>query len=337
LYEGERNVTKRALEIRRLALSEVLDEAFTLFRVGFVRFLLFQLILYVPSTIALALIFNAAGDMLIAMLRTGAIPTIEEIAWKASLAFGSFLLIQTAIASLSSVALSRGVADTYLGREWSVGSILKEAIRLTPRATATWVFIGLAVVVCLIVPIGALGGIGLVFGPKIYAAGGILVAAILGLLGAAIALMAAACAVYLILRYGLVPTVLAIEDTSIAASFRRGIQLMKGRYVPALGLLLVLTMLGALLGGVLSAFVPSPAFEGKDVDEIRRLLPQIIRSQILSAIFGQAMGVLTHTYSVICWTLFYFSTRCEKEGFDLAFLASRAAEDQVVPSPQTSV
>ena len=60
-------------------------------------------------------------------------------------------------------------------------------------------------------------------------------------------------------------------------------------------------------------------------DEIRRLLPQLIRAQILSAILGQAIGVLTHTYSLICWTLFYFSTRCEKEGFDLAYLASRVA------------
>jgi hypothetical protein len=326
LYEANEPVKTRTFEIRRLALSEILDEGFAIFRLGFARFILFQLILYVPSTGALAFIFNEGGNMLIEMLRTGVLPPIEALIAKATLAFAALFLIQTVVASISSVALTRGVADTYLSRPWTVASILKEAMRLTPRATVTGVLIGLLVVACFLLPLAGMAVIGVVAGARIYAALGLAVVILLGLVALAIAFLSLLAVTFVFLRYSLAPTALAIEDLSVGRAFERAVALMKGRYLSALGLLVVLTMLSALLGGVLSAFVPSPSFEGKDVDEIRRLLPQLIRAQILSAIFGQAIGVLTHTYSLICWTLFYFSTRCEKEGFDLVYLASRVAE-----------
>ena len=103
---------------------------------------------------------------------------------------------------------------------------------------------------------------------------------------------------------------------------------MAGRYWAALGLWVVVIVVGLLLGFVASAFVPSPSFEVLDPDRLRQILPELVRSQTVSTILGEATGMVTRTYGVVAWTLFYFSARCEREGFDLAHLAGQMTAEE---------
>src|SRR5262245_11189052 len=121
-------------EIRKLTLGENLDEAFKLFRHSFWRFLFFQLLIYGPSIAVFALAFRAGGDALLKMLETGELPTVGDFIAPILLLGGAMIFIYGLVAPISVVALTRGVADTYLGRVWTVGSILKDALKNSPRA-----------------------------------------------------------------------------------------------------------------------------------------------------------------------------------------------------------
>src|SRR5688572_17845783 len=120
-------------EIRRLNFGEILDEGFKLFRHGFRRFLFFQVLLYAPSIAIFAYALNAAGEGLLSSLEHGEMPPPGDlIAWAFSL-IGSLLLLHGVVWPISTVALTSGVADTYLGRRWTIGTILIRALRMALR------------------------------------------------------------------------------------------------------------------------------------------------------------------------------------------------------------
>jgi hypothetical protein len=315
-------MSDRSFEIRRLSMSEILDEGFRLFRHGFLRFLVFQLILYVPSLVLVALMLRSVGDLAMLALE-GKLPSVTEMIALGGAYVGAFAVLQTVIASISTIALTRGVSDTYLSRPWTVSSILRATVKLAPQGILAGLLLGLMIFGAAAIPM-------VVFGGGMFALVG--VSAFKGDLPSILALVTVggfggllglAAAGYIVVRYCVAYAALSIENLSATRAFGRSARLVSGRSWRALGLLVILVMLGAALGGVLSAFVPSPSFEGKDLDELRQLVPQLIRSQILSSILTQAVGVLTNTYALICWTLFYFTSRCESEGFDLTVLAER--------------
>jgi hypothetical protein len=315
-------------EIRKLTLGENLDEAFKLFRHGFWRFLFFQLLIYGPSIAVFAFAFLKGGDALLAMLESGEMPDLKDFVGPIFLLSGAMLFIYGIVAPISIVALTRGVADTYLSRRWTVGSILGDAVKAAPRA----IVVGL--VVTLVIVAGYFGPVVLLAGTVLATMRESILAANLG----AIALLIISAAIggmvsmvlgtYIVLRYSVALTAVAVEDASIDTALRRSATLVSGHYGTALGLFLIQIAFNMLAGFMLSALVPSPSFEGIDPEELKALVPQLVRSQILSSILGQVAGMLVGTYTVICWTLFYFTQRCEKEGFDLTYLADKVARGE---------
>lgn len=316
-------MSSHKFEIRKLTIGENLDEAFKLFRHGFWRFLFFQLLIYGPSIAVFSFAVHSGGTLVLEILETGELPNAGTLIVPLLLFFGAMLFIHGVVGPISTVALTRGVADTYLGRSFSVGSILKNAISLAPQAIA----VGLGVVTLIacaygLPPLFLGGGAFLAMQESVFVgdfgAIAVLVAAtsLGGLIGAGLGS-------WVLLRYSVALTTLAVEGADVGATLKRSAELARGHYGQALALFLIQVAFSTLGGLLLSAIVPSPAFEGIDPEELKALVPQLVRSQILSSILGQIAGMMVGTYTIICWTLFYFTLRCEKEGFDLVYLAER--------------
>ncbi len=310
--------------MRPLSIAEVLDEGFRLFRHGFARFLLFQLIVYVPTTGLLAYGILAAGDVLTRMVEESSMPDLERLGVQLGLFVVAVVALQIVAGAIVMVATSRAVADSYLSRPWTTGTILAEAFRLAAPAIGLGAVLTLVFLAAVGVPLSV--GVGVAVALAASTQGGILLIALGGLFGLALGVLALLATCFLILRYGLALVVLAVEHTGVRAALLRSVELMRGRYLRALALFLILIAVNLLITSVLTAFLPTPGFEGVDPDELRRLLPQFIRGQVLSTILSQVAGIFVQIYTSICWTLFYFTARCEAEAFDLSHLAERTAE-----------
>lgn len=311
-------MARPTFQVRSLTIAEILDEGFRLFRYGFGRLLLFQLIVYVPTTALLAYGIISAGDVLLSMVGTSSLPDLGPLMARLVLFGVALVTLQVVAGALVMVATSRAVADTYLGRAWTTGTILRTALERSPAAVAVGAFLTLIFALSITIPLGLGGVLALSVGSS---GGGVLLVVLAVVFGLALAGVSVLGALLLLLRYGLGLIAVAVEHTGFTAALSRSVELMRGRYARGLALFLILVAINLLLTSVLTAFLPMPSFEGVDPDELRRLLPQLIRGQVLSTILSQVAGLFVQIYTSICWTLFYFTARCEAEAFDLSHLA----------------
>lgn len=123
----------------------------------------------------------------------------------------------------------------------------------------------------------------------------------------AVTLLAAA--VHLIVKLTLASVVVAFEGTPIRVAFSRSAELVRGRYLDALALLLVLWAIAAIGTSVSAVFVTLPYFEELPPGELSAKLPAIVSSEIERFVIGQALALFTHTYVAIAWILFYRHAR----------------------------
>lgn len=312
-------------EIRALTLGEVLDDAFDLFRRSIVPLILFQLVAFVPTAIAEVVIIAAAGEAAGDLIRSGGDAALAGPAMVALLGGGAVLAIQVVIAPLIGVGLTSAVADTYLSKPWSVKQLFGVAYKYAARSIVLGGVLLVLIMLVVVLPIAVAGSAayamwsgGAVEGPTT-----ILLIVVASLVAGMPVLFGA---IYINIRYALAFVALVVEDAPVLASLKRSAALMKGRYWSGFGLWLVLFLVGLLLGFAASLFAPAPAFETLDPDQLRQLLPQIVRSYTLRTVLGEAMGMFTRTFAIIAWTLFYFSSRCQAEGFDLVLLAERFSD-----------
>ncbi len=301
--------------IRPLRLSEILDEGLELCKQTFFRVLPFQLIVYLPSTILFAYLFMLLGDGITEQIINEDSEAIVKLAIQAGGLLVVMTLVQILLGTIAAVTIIRGMERCYRGIATTVGELTTWAIKASPRALILGVLLSLLFFAAICLP--AL----ILIAPGAYlvvSSGGGTGSIVMAVLGGLLSISVIVClSVYLAVRYGLAGASLAVEDASATEAMRRSAVLVKGGYGRALGLLMVLFAIQFLIGGVLSAFVPTPSFTGVDPDEIRQLVPQFVRSQILGTIVGQVAGMFTGIYAAACWLLFYFTMRCEKEGFDL--------------------
>jgi hypothetical protein len=315
-------------EIRKLTIGEILDEAFKVYRHGFWRFLLFQLVIYGPSITVFALVINMGGNSLIDLLDTSELPALSSLLIPLSLAVAALLFIHGVVGPISSVALCSGVADTYLSKPWSIGSIARDALGKAARAISVGAVYFLIVIAGYTLPILFFaGGTFLLLGGNIAEIGvaGLAILVLATVVGGCLAIVVGT---YVNLRFSIALTAVALEDAEFSRAFSRSSELLKKGYGQGLGLFLILVAFNVLGGVMIGAFVPSPSFEGLDAEALKALIPPLIRSQIISSIGSQVIGMLVGTYAAIAWTLYYFSQRCEKEGFDLSYLADRLARGE---------
>lgn len=315
-------------EIRKLTIGEILDESFKIFRHGFWRFILFQLVIYVPSIAIFAAMIYGGGELLIKMIETSETPGLADIFAPLSLGLFALLFIHGVVSPISSVALTSGVADTYLSKEWTASTLARRALKKAGSAIAVGGAVILALVTAFLLPVVLLAGGAFVLLGADFASIGAGGAALMVAATFFGALIGVVLGTWVTLRYSMVLTLVAIEDVGFARAFARSKELMTGAYGQGLGLLGILIAFGLLGGVLMTAFVPSPSFEGLDPDAIKSMIPSLVRSQMLSSIGSQIAGLFIGTYTAIAWTLFYFSRRCVREGFDLSYLADRLARGE---------
>jgi hypothetical protein len=114
--------------------------------------------------------------------------------------------------------------------------------------------------------------------------------------------------VLLYIRYLLVPVVVVVEDVGGAAALKRSRELLKGNWGKVIVLGILLMIIGMVMTGV-SALIPQ---------------------KLLAATISAAVTVLYTTFAQIVIVVIYMHARCQKEAFDLEFLAKSLAESQPI-------
>jgi hypothetical protein len=119
--------------------------------------------------------------------------------------------------------------------------------------------------------------------------------------------------VWLFVAYSVAVPALLLERVGAATALRRSYRLVRGRWWPTFGTLLVGYLLIAVLGAIVTSvvmIVPSVLAEGNTL------------AGALGAIVGGTLGaVITTPYSAAVITLLYFDLRVRKEGLDLQLIA----------------
>jgi len=307
-------------EIRTLTLGETLDEAYLLFRGAIWRLVVFQLLVFVPTAFVEIVAIRTVGQQLIELLRTRDEALLSATLLMSLGGFGAVLFIQILVAPVIGVGLTRAVADTYLSRKWSVLGLFKVIASYAPRAMGLGLVLTLMLFAALAIPAGLATLAVWASWASLSHAEALLLITVAGLLAGAPAIAAS---IYLSLRFALAFAALVVEEVGVFESLKRSASLMAGRYWSGFGLWLVLFLVSLVIGFAATMLVPSPSWETDDIDRIRQVLPQLVESQMLLTLFSDAAGMFTRTYVIIAWTLFYFSERCRKEGFDLVVLAKR--------------
>jgi len=312
-----------ATELRPLALGELLDRTFRLYRN---HFWLFAGIMLVPSAVSIpfmVLIFSMQGSAV-----TGA-PPLPKVVLGMVLFGLAFLCFFCAVYAFAIGATTYAVSESYLGRKVTV----REAYGKVRGSF--WRIIGV-VTIALLRAYGMLivAGIGIAFVVGISA--GILAAIgrgqvppIVGIIIGLTMFLAylAGIALWLLwsLRYAVSIPALLLEKLGVLAALRRSVHLTRGRRWQMLVAIFLCTII---------AYVGVIVFQGP-----------FLMTMMLSARTGQfpewlayafAMsgavgGAITGPILLIALVLSYYDTRIRKEAFDLQFMMSSL--DQPAPAP----
>src|SRR5215213_1687322 len=153
--------------------------------------------------------------------------------------------------------------------------------------------------------------------------GGLLGVAILGGLLVALATIALVVpGIWLFVMYSVAVPALLLERIGAWSALRRSFRLVRGRWWPTAGALLV----GYLLIGIIGALVTG----------VIMVVPSLVAED--NTVVGGTVGsVLTTPYSAAVVTLLYFDLRVRKEGLDLQLIAEgadvRRDPDAPLPAP----
>jgi len=137
-------------------------------------------------------------------------------------------------------------------------------------------------------------------------------------------------AIWLYIAWSVAFPVLLLEGERGTAALRRSFRLVRHRWWPTLGALMVGFILAGIVGAVVSGIFTGLASLGAKSSPILVLG--------LSSLGGLISGVLSRPFQAAVITVLYFDLRVRKEGFDLQLLAERLGVTDVrgtSPAPPT--
>jgi hypothetical protein len=218
-------------------------------------------------------------------------------------AFLQFIFVQ----GIATGALTRAVADNYLGKTTSIMSAYRGIGKSWLPLLGALLFIGLLAIAILVwglVPcIGWLTGLGMLV---------ILLTAV----------------------SPMVAPVVVLEGQGVLNSIRRAWSLVRRRFWPVLGYVFVLYLFSMLIvsgPSTLINVVLAGAFEAFEDPTSGLLVRTIVQSLV------QLIAILIYyPLQMAAFTLIYFDLRVRTEGFDLALLTAsdQAGVDQAMTAPQ---
>lgn len=311
--------------LRPLRLGELLDQAIRLYRRNFVTFIGIIALVYVPlmvlQTAATTLLSSSLGS--IANSRSPEAIFSNYAYWGGILStfvigFLRFVFVQ----GIATGALTRAVADNYLGRTTSIMDAYRSIGKSWPSLIGALLLVGLLGFVILIwtlIPcVGWFTGLGM-----------------LAFLAAAVSPMVAPVVVLessgpwssptdnLIVRFWeqILLSLLAI---------RRAWSLVRRRFWPVLGYIIVLYLFNLLIVAGPSAI--ANAVLTAVFHSLGDATTQLVLVSIIQALVSLVFILIYYPLQMTAFTLIYFDLRVRTEGFDLALLTTSDA-DQALTAP----
>lgn len=278
--------------LRPLRLGELLDRAIRLYRGNFLSFIGIIAVVYVPL-----MVLQTAANALMSSSLTGSVAVSESpfsnSTYQASvflsliLALVQFVLVQ----GIATGALTRAVADNYLGKKTGILDAYREIGSSWLTLVGALILVGLLLIVLLIwsiVPcIGWFTGLGMV----------VFLAAVVN---------------------AFIPAAVVLEKQGAVDSIRRAWSLARRRFWPVLGYIFVLYLFSLIVvnGPVAIANVLlAQAFGSVDDPTMQLVLISVIQG-LVTLVFI----LLYLPLQLTAYTLIYFDLRVRTEGFDLAIL-----------------
>jgi hypothetical protein len=310
-------------QLRPSNLGEILDRTLQMYRA---RFLVFFGIASIPAGVVLVC---AAGVFLFfAWLGSAGLDkTVENMVGGVFLLASALVLMPVCVAAtgLGSGALTQAAATIYLGGATTIRDAWRSAWK------RGWRYLWLFVLEALLLAVAPFIAWMIVFvALAVFAAamkqfgGSTDMNTVLGLLVLLLLAIVAAYAVWMLLRICLSFPACVVEDMSAWASVKRAGSLSKGTR----GRLLVLYLLGAILGWVLSMLLTLP------VIIVASLIPAANTPQhsdamgrvFLFTLYGAyfAVQALTKPLYGIALVVFYYDQRIRNEAFDIEWMMEQA-------------
>jgi hypothetical protein len=283
--------------LRPLRMGELLDQAVRLYRKNFFTFVGIISLVFVPVSLL---------PMLSALLMYSATTTFDDpnslglgAAYWAGLSLTGFSIVLqiVLIQGLGTTALTRAIADNYLGQQTGV-------LRAYSRVGRSWLRVLLALVLVVMISIA------------------VMIWAMVPCVG-----WASGFGLYVFLVGMVLPLVapaIVIERADAITGLRRAWDLARRRFWWLLGYVLLLGLFSLLVvtGPSYVASFLVALLGGDALDFIGTAQMQTIAQTLVSIL----TGVVFFPLQMTAITLAYFDLRVRTEGFDLALLAAEASD-----------
>ena len=272
------STTQYAPQLRPLSVGEVLDASFKVVRQSFGTLAMCVLVVALPLNIINTLITASTSDN---AFNLDSATTTGDVSTGTALA-GSLLttVLSLVLTTLAAAACFRAVSSVYLGEQPTVGgSISFAASKLGPL-----------IVLSILFTIGLIPAFILLILPGIWLA----VAWSVGF-----------------------PAMLS-EGLGPAAALGRSFRLVKGRWWPTFGAVLVMYLIVIVISGILGVLFGATLVASTDNE---------LLAAVLFTIVNTLSSLITLPLFAAVLTIIYFDLRVRKEGFDLQLLARGVGSD----------
>lgn len=281
------------VRLRAMPVTDIVDATFSLYRRNFVLFAGVVAVLALPETAINVLVraltpqpaargtFTNFTDAVNAF---GPVAAGSGVSSVLSFLFGTFI----------TAALAKAISQRILGRQIGIVEAYTSIgpgpfLRLLAAVIVTGIgaFVALGVGVALI----ALAAIAI----NVASSGlAILFAVVAGIAEAVVA-------VWVALHFVFLPQTIVLEGDRLYRAYRRSWYLVSGYWWRVLGLYLLVSVLVAVISGLIGAFATALS----------------LGQPLIGTALGGALGILVQPIQLSALTLLYYDQRIRKEGFDL--------------------
>ena len=266
------STTQYTPQLRPLSVGEVLDASFKIVRQRFGTLAGCVLVVALPLNIVNTLITTSTSDNAFNLDETSAGSDVSTGTELAGVLLTTTLAL--VLTTLSAAACFRAISGVYLGENPTVGDSLRfAASRLLPVIVLSFLYF-------------------------------------LGLVPAFIALIIPG--IWLSVAWSVSFPALLSEGIGPVAALGRSFRLVKGRWWPTFGALLVMYVLVAVISGILGALLGAALIAAVDNEAVAAVFYTIVNT---------LSSLITLPLMAAVLTVIYFDLRVRKEGFDLQLLA----------------
>lgn len=324
--------------LRPLALGDLLDGVFRIYRSNFLTLIAIVAMLQVPLLVAQILLDALLGarsiqniqDLVEALARFDPrfdsfndLPLGSVVPYFA-ITFGIALVQGLVVQQLVQGALAAAVADTYLGRPVTVGGAYGKVLPHLPALIGGGLLLGLLAFAVIGVAVGLVAGLAVLLvtgaGGSVNSGGAVAAGVAVALLFVAVVFAVVVATALVLVRFAFFVQAVVVERRGPVDALRRSWRLVRGSYWRVLGIVLLLLLLVYILVGVptgIAGVVINIVFP----DPLR----QFALRQSLSTLIGYLSQIVVLPLQLIAYTLLYYDLRVRKEGYDIELLATQQA------------